>query len=80
MQDAIARHHPPTYRNQFVQIKYVAQVRTNPPVFAFFCNHPQGVKESYRRYLENRLRAAFGFEGVPMILTFRSKSKQEIEE
>ena len=80
MQDAIARHHPPTYRNQYVQIKYVTQVRANPPVFAFFCNHPQGVKESYRRYLENRLRAAFGFEGVPMALVFRSKYKQEVEE
>ena len=80
MQDAIARHHPPTYRNQHVQIKYVTQVRASPPVFAFFCNHPQGVKESYRRYLENRLRAAFGFEGVPMALVFRSKYKQEVEE
>ncbi len=80
MQEAIARHHPPTYRNQYVQIKYVTQVRSNPPVFAFFCNHPQGVKESYKRYLENRLRVAFGFEGVPMALVFRSKSKQEAEE
>ena len=80
IQDAIARYHPPTYRNQYVQINYVTQVRTNPPVFAFFCNHPQGVKETYRRYLEKRLRAAFGFEGVPMALVFRSKYKQEVEE
>ncbi len=80
MLKAIARHHPPTYRNQYVQIKYVTQVRTNPPVFAFFCNYPKGVQESYRRYLENRLRDAFGFEGVPMLLTFRAKSKQQVEE
>ncbi len=71
---AVARYHPPTYRGQFVQIKYVAQVRANPPVFAFFCNHPKGVKESYRRYLENRLRDAFGFAGVPLTLVFRAKS------
>ena len=80
MQEAIARHHPPSYRGNHVQIKYVTQVRANPPVFAFFCNHPKGVKESYRRYLENRLRAAFGFDGVPLVLVFRAKSKQEVEE
>ena len=72
---AIARHHPPTYRNQYVQIKFATQVREAPPVFAFFCNHPQGVKESYRRYLENQLREAFGFAGVPITLVFKAKSK-----
>lgn len=75
MQAAIARHHPPTYRNQYVQIKYVTQVREAPPVFAFFCNYPQGVKESYRRYLENQIREAFGFTGVPITLVFKAKSK-----
>ncbi len=72
---AIERHHPPSYRGNFVRIKYVSQVRARPPVFAFFCNHPKGVQESYRRYLENQLRAAFGFEGVPLTLSFRAKSK-----
>ncbi len=78
MQKAIAQHHPPAYRNQFVQIKYVTQVRENPPVFAFFCNHPSGVKESYRRYLENKLREAFGFVGVPLTLVFKSKSREKV--
>ena len=77
VQEAIARHHPPTYRNRMVQIKYVTQIRSNAPVFAFFCNHPQGVRESYNRYLERRLRAAFGFGGVPLALVYRSKSKRE---
>jgi len=80
MLEAVARHHPPTYRGNYVHIKYVTQARANPPVFAFFCNHPKGVQESYRRYLENRLRAAFGFEGVPLVLVFRAKSKQSVEE
>lgn len=80
MQAAIARHHPPSYRNQHVQIKYVTQVRTNAPVFAFFCNHPKGIRESYARYLENRLREAFGFEGVPISLVFRAKSRQHTTE
>lgn len=73
MQEAIARHHPPSYRGQPVRIKYATQVRTSPPVFAFFCNHPKGVGESYRRYLENQIRAAFDFEGVPLKLVFKQK-------
>lgn len=76
MQKAMAAHKPPTYRNQFVKIKYVTQVRENPPVFAFFCNYPKGVHESYRRFLENKLREAFGFVGVPLTLVFKAKSRQ----
>lgn len=79
MQKAIEQHHPPTYRNQFVRIKYVTQVRENPPVFAFFCNYPQGVKESYRRYLENKIREAFGFTGVPLTIVFKSKAREKVE-
>ncbi len=70
---AVEKAHPPTYRNRYVRIKYVAQVRDRPPVFAFFCNHPNGIREPYQRYLENRLREAFGFEGVPLTLTFKKK-------
>ncbi|MDX1419747.1 MAG: ribosome biogenesis GTPase Der [Rubricoccaceae bacterium] len=73
VQAAVQAQHPPSYRGAYVRIKYAAQVRERPPVFAFFCNHPQGIKESYRRYLENRLRGAFGFEGVPLTLTFKRK-------
>jgi GTP-binding protein len=70
---AVERHHPPSYRGQYVKINYATQVRTGPPVFAFFCNHPKGVKDHYKRYLEKRIRAAFGFEGVPLTLVFRQK-------
>ena len=74
---AVERHHPPSYRGGQVKIKYVTQVKTRPPVFAFFCNHPKGIRPPYRRYLENRLREHFDFEGVPLTLVFRSKSKEE---
>ena len=74
---AVNAQHPPSWRGNYVRIKYAAQVRQGPPVFAFFCNHPQGVKESYARYLENKLREAFGFEGVPMTLSFKAKSKKD---
>ena len=70
---AVRMQHPPTWRGNFVQIKYATQVRERPPVFAFFSNHPQGIKESYRRYLENQIRAAFGFAGVPLTLSFKQK-------
>lgn len=73
LQEATERMRPPTYRNRFVRIKYATQVRDAPPVFAFFCNFPKGITESYRRYLENRLRERFGFEGVPIVLVFKQK-------
>ncbi|MBL7977877.1 MAG: ribosome biogenesis GTPase Der [Bacteroidetes Order II. Incertae sedis bacterium] len=73
MQDAIRAVHPPAYRGNFVKIKYVTQVRENPPVFAFFVNHPDGVAENYRRYLEGKLREKFGFAGVPITLAFKQK-------
>ncbi len=72
-QAAVAAQHPPAYRGSYIQIKYATQVRDRPPVFAFFANHPEGVKESYERYLENQIRQAFGFEGVPLTLSFKKK-------
>ena len=77
LQQAINRHHPPSYRGRHVQIKYVTQLGSSAPVFAFFCNHPQGVSTAYTRYLGRRLREAFGFEGVPITVVFRAKSKRE---
>ncbi len=80
VQQAIRRNHPPSYRNRHVQIKYATQVSTRPPVFAFFCNHPYGITTAYRRFLERRLREAFGFEGVPISVVFKAKSKQDLAE
>ncbi|MEZ4702312.1 MAG: ribosome biogenesis GTPase Der [Rhodothermales bacterium] len=74
MLDAIGRAAPPMYRNRPVKIKYVTQVHERPPVFTFFCNFPQGIAESYRRYLENQLRKAFPLEGVPVTIHFKAKS------
>ncbi len=73
LQEAVSAYPPPAYGSKYVKIKYASQVDTNPPVFAFFCNIPKGIKAPYRQYLENRLREKFGFRGVPLILTFRKK-------
>ena len=73
VQAAVKAQHPPAFRGNYVQVKYATQVREAPPVFAFFCNYPEGVKEAYARYLENQIRAGFGFEGVPLTLSFKKK-------
>ncbi len=56
-----------------IKIKYITQVRTQPPMMAFFCNEPTLVQESYKRYLANKLRDHFGFAGVPLTLAFKKK-------
>ena len=73
LQEAVAYLPPPAIKGKRIQIKYAAQVHREPPLFAFFTNHPRLIPINYRRYLENRLRQQFGFEGVPVKLSFRAK-------
>ena len=69
----IERNPPPSIKGKMVQIKYITQVTARFPSFAFFCNLPQYVQPSYQRFLENRIRENFDFEGVPIRLIFRKK-------
>ena len=64
---------PPAVKGRYVRIKYITQLPTHTPSFAFFCNFPQYVKEPYKRFLENRLREHFEFTGAPIRLFFRKK-------
>jgi GTP-binding protein len=64
---------PPSLKGKYVKIKYVQQLPTHAPAFAFFCNLPQYIPDSYKRFLENRLRQEFDFEGVPTRIFFRKK-------
>ena len=64
---------PPSTKGKYIKIKYITQLPTNCPSFAFFCNLPQYIPESYKRFLENKLRANFDFSGVPIRLYFRKK-------
>lgn len=73
MLKAIAGYHPPVVRGHPIKIKYVTQLPTAVPSFAFFCNFPDDVKTPYRNYLENQLRASFSFHGVPVRIFFRKK-------
>lgn len=60
-------------RGRFLKIKYITQLKSPTPQFIFFCNLPKDVKESYRRYLENKIRSLWDFHGVPIQLFFREK-------
>ena len=64
---------PPSTKGKYVKIKYVQQLPTHSPAFAFFCNLPQYIPDSYKRFLENRLREAFNFTGIPLRIFFRKK-------
>lgn len=64
---------PPSVKGKFIRIKYVTQLPTHAPAFAFFCNLPQYIRDDYKRYLENQLREHFDFTGVPIRIFFRKK-------
>lgn len=67
---------PATKTGREVKIKYITQVGTHYPIFLFFTNYPNQVADHYKRFLENLLRRKYGFEGVPLTLSFKSKSKE----
>ncbi|MEO6960453.1 MAG: ribosome biogenesis GTPase Der [Puia sp.] len=73
MLKAVEAYHAPVVRGNSVKIKYVSQLPTPVPSFAFFSNYPEDIKPPYRNYLENQLRKSFPFEGVPIRIYFRKK-------
>ncbi|MCL7762481.1 ribosome biogenesis GTPase Der [Polaribacter sp. Z014] len=73
MLEIIKTSPPPAIKGKFVKIKYCLQLPTQTPQFVFFCNLPQYVKDSYRRFLENKLRDIYDFSGVPITIYFRQK-------
>jgi GTP-binding protein len=64
---------PPSLKGKYIKIKYITQLPTHAPAFAFFCNLPQYIPDSYKRFLENKLRANFNFTGIPIRIFFRKK-------
>ena len=69
----IENYPPPATKGKYIKIKYVTQLPTPTPQFAFFVNLPQYIKEPYRRFLENNIRDHWDFAGVPMQIYFRQK-------
>ena len=77
VEDAIAINPPPTEKGQRLKILYATQVKIKPPTFVIFVNEPEIMHFSYQRYLENKLREAFGFEGTPLQMIIRGKNEEE---
>ncbi len=73
MLEIIERYPPPATKGKFIKIKYVTQLPGRSPMFAFFCNLPQYIKDPYKRFIENKLRENFDFSGVPIQIFFRQK-------
>lgn len=69
----IQQYPPPAYKGKYVKIKFITQLPTPQPQFAFFCNLPQYVRDPYKRFLENKLREHFNFTGVPITIYMRKK-------
>ncbi|MFN7145452.1 MAG: ribosome biogenesis GTPase Der, partial [Myxococcota bacterium] len=75
LRDAVANNNPPQRHHHPVRLNYMTQVRVRPPTFTVFCNTPEGMVESYDRYLQNRLREQFGFFGSPLRIQYRRKRR-----
>ncbi len=73
MLNIVNKNPPPALKGKQIKIKYITQLPSHTPTFAFFCNLPQYVKEPYKRFLENRMREHFNFTGVPIRIFFRKK-------
>jgi GTP-binding protein len=73
MLKAMESYHPPVVRGNSVKIKFVTQLPTVVPSFAFFCNFPNDIKTPYKNYLENQMRENFDLKGVPIRIFFRKK-------
>jgi GTP-binding protein len=73
LEQAVNRHHPPAYQGKLVKLYYITQTSTKPPTFVLFTNYPQGLKYTYRRYLVNQIRQAFGLSGTPLVIIPRRR-------
>ncbi|HZZ75641.1 MAG TPA: ribosome biogenesis GTPase Der, partial [Puia sp.] len=73
MLKAVESFHAPVVRGHAIKIKFVSQLPTPVPSFAFFSNYPDDIKQPYKNYLENQMRKSFPFEGVPIRIYFRKK-------
>ncbi|MEA2026592.1 MAG: hypothetical protein U9O18_07860, partial [Chloroflexota bacterium] len=79
LSEAVARHQPPPVKGRRPRFYYATQATIEPPTFVLFASDAKSVHFSYRRFLENRIRDAFDFEGAPLRFIFRERSRVELE-
>jgi len=77
IREAVAAHNPATKPGKWLKVLYVTQADVNPPTFIFSVNDAKQVHFSYQRYLENKIREAYGFEGTPIKMIFRSRDEDK---
>jgi GTP-binding protein len=77
LRSLVGRTKPPSFAGHSVRFLYGTQVATEPPTFVFWVNFPEGVTESYQRYLMNGFRAAWGFMGAPLVIRLRRREDTE---
>ena len=75
--EVLERQPPPTHHGKAPRIYYITQAESSPPLFVAVCNHPEAIKPSYQRFVINQIRKSFGFESVPLRVTYRQKSRRE---
>ena len=73
--DATARVQPPTDRGRRLKVYYITQTGIKPPTFVFFCNDIELFHYSYQRYLENKIREVYGFEGTPIRIIIKQRGE-----
>ena len=76
-EQVLLTHAPPTQGGRAPRLYYITQVSTSPPTFVAISNAPDNVATSYRRYVSNQIRKAFGFESVPLVVHYRPKDRSE---
>ena len=74
--EAVIMNPPPTRKGRVTKVNYATQIATAPPRFVLFCNYPELMHFSYSRYIENKIREAFGFEGSPIEIIFEKKNQE----
>ena len=77
LKDAVLMNNPPSRKGRVVKINYATQVSSAPPKFVLFCNYPELIHFSYARYIENKFREAFGFDGSPILISFEKKNAEK---
>ena len=77
LKEAVLMNNPPTRKGRVVKINYATQVSVAPPRFVLFCNYPELIHFSYARYIENKCRESFGFEGSPILISFEKKNAEK---
>jgi GTP-binding protein len=76
-EEVLERRPPPTSGGKAPRIYYITQAESSPPVFIAMSNAPENIPESYKRFVINQIRSAFGFEAVPLVVRYRARTRKE---